>query len=39
MNEKDQVYREKFKKFAVRMVELKRFLNEQKHEYNMADQI
>ncbi len=39
MNEQDRIYREKFKKFAVKMVELKQFLNEQKHEYNMADQI
>ena len=25
--------------FAIRMVELKNYLNEQKHEYNIADQI
>ena len=39
MNEKDQIYKEKFMAFAVRMVKLKNYLNEQKHEYNIADQI
>lgn len=39
MNEKDRIYREKFMAFAIRMVKLKNYLNEQKHEYNMADQI
>ena len=39
MNEKDKVYREKFMSFAIRMVNLKKYLNEQKHEYNIADQI
>ena len=39
MNEKDKKYKEKFLAFAVRMVKLKNYLNEQKHEYNMADQV
>ena len=39
MNEKDKIYKEKFMAFAIRMVKLKNYLNEQKHEYNMADQI
>ncbi len=39
MNEKDQLYKEKFLAFAIRMVKLKNYLNEQKHEYNIADQI
>ncbi len=39
MNEKDKIYKEKMLKFAVRVVKLKNYLNEQKHEYNMADQI
>lgn len=39
MNEKDKIYKEKFMSFAIRMVKLKNYLNEQKHEYNMADQI
>ena len=39
MNEKDRAYKEKFLAFAVRMVKLKNYLNEQKHEYNIADQI
>ena len=38
-NEKDQIYKEKFMAFAIRMVKLKNYLNEQKHEYNIADQI
>lgn len=39
MNEKDKIYKEKFMAFAIRVVKLKNFLNEQKHEYNIADQI
>lgn len=39
MNSKDQIYKEKFMAFAIRMVKLKNYLNEQKHEYNIADQI
>lgn len=39
MNEKDKLYREKFMSFAIKMVNLKKYLNEQKHEYNIADQI
>ena len=39
MNEKDKIYREKFMAFAIRMVKLKNYLNEQKHEYNISDQI
>lgn len=39
MNEKDRAYKEKFMKFAIRMVNLKKYLNEQKREFNMADQI
>lgn len=39
MNEKDKIYKEKFMAFAIRMVKLKNYLNEQKHEYNIADQI
>ena len=38
-NEKDKLYKEKFMAFAIRMVKLKNYLNEQKHEYNIADQI
>jgi len=39
MNEKDKIYREKLMSFAIKMVNLKKFLNEQKREYNIADQI
>ena len=39
MNEKDRAYKAKFMAFAIRMVKLKNYLNEQKHEYNIADQI
>jgi four helix bundle protein len=39
MNPKDQTYKSKFMAFAIRMVKLKNYLNEQKHEYNIADQI
>ena len=35
----DEAYKRKFMAFAIRMVKLKNYLNEQKHEYNMADQI
>ena len=38
-NSKDQTYKQKFLAFALRMVKLKNYLNEQKHEYNIADQI
>ena len=38
-NPKDQIYKQKFMAFAIRMVKLKNYLNEQKHEYNIADQI
>ena len=38
-NEKDNIYKQKFMAFAIRMVKLKNYLNEQKHEYNIADQI
>ena len=36
---KDDAYNKKFMAFAIRMVKLKNYLNEQKHEYNMADQV
>jgi four helix bundle protein len=39
INEKDNIYKQKFMAFAIRMVKLKNYLNEQKHEYNIADQI
>ena len=39
MNEKDQLYKETFMAFAIRIVKLKNYLNEQQHEYNIADQI
>lgn len=39
MNEKDQIYKEKFMAFAIRIVKLKNYLNNEKHEYNIADQI
>lgn len=39
LNSKDQIYKEKFMAFAIRVVKLKNYLNEQKHEYNIADQI
>ena len=38
-NEKDQIYKEKFMAFAIRIVKLKNYLNNEKHEYNIADQI
>ena len=38
-NRKDHIYKEKFMAFAIRVVKLKNYLNEQKHEYNIADQI
>ena len=39
MNEKEQAYREKLMQFAIRIVQLKNYLNEQKHEYSIADQV
>ena len=39
MNEKDRIYKEKFLAFAIKMVKLKNYLNSEKHEYNIADQI
>ena len=36
---KEDAYNKKFMAFAIRMVKLKNYLNEQKHEYNIADQI
>ena len=39
MDERDIKYRDKLMCFAIRMVKLKNYLNEQKHEYNIADQI
>lgn len=39
MNERDKAYNAKFMNFAIRMVKLKNYLNEQKHEYNIADQV
>lgn len=39
MNDKDLQYRDKLLSFAIRMVKLKQYLNEQKHEFNIADQI
>ena len=39
LNSKDQIYKEKFMAFAVRIVKLKNYLNEQKREYNIDDQI
>ena len=34
INNKDDAYKQKFMAFAIRMVKLKNYLNEQKHEYN-----
>lgn len=39
MNEKEQAYRDKLMQFAIRIVKLKNYLNEQKHEYSIADQV
>jgi four helix bundle protein len=39
MNVKDAKYRDKLMQFAIRIVKLKNYLNEQMHEYNIADQI
>ena len=39
INVKDAKYRDKLMQFAIRMVKLKNYLNEQMHEYNIADQI
>ena len=38
MNNND-IHKQKFLDFAVRMVRLKNYLNSEKHEYNIADQI
>ncbi|MBO4519308.1 MAG: four helix bundle protein [Paludibacteraceae bacterium] len=37
--DKDKIYKDKFLAFGVRVVKLKKFLNEKKHEYCIADQI
>ena len=37
--DKDKIYKEKFLVFANRMVKLKNYLNQQKREYSIADQI
>lgn len=37
--DKDKIYKEKFLAFANRVVKLKKYLNQQKHEYSIADQI
>lgn len=39
MNTKDSKYRDKLMEFSLRVVRLKNYLNEQKHEYSIADQI
>ena len=39
MNTKDTKYRDKLMQFSLRIVRLKNYLNEQKHEYSIADQI
>lgn len=39
MTASDAEYKKRFMDFAIRMVKLKNYLNEQKHEYNIADQI
>lgn len=39
MNEVDIKYRQKFMDFAIRVVQLKNYLNQVKHEYNMSDQL
>ena len=39
MNNKDNEYKEKFLNFAVRIVKLRNYLNQEKHEYTIADQI
>lgn len=39
MTEKDILYREKFMNFAIRCVNLKNYLNTEKHEYSIADQV
>lgn len=36
---KDKIYRDKFMHFAIRMVKLRNYLNTEKHEYNIAEQI
>ena len=39
MENKDEQYKKKYLDFAVRMVRLKEYLNKEKKEYNIADQI
>lgn len=39
MNTKDTKYRDKLMQLSLRIVRLKNYLNEQKHEYSIADQI
>ncbi len=39
MNAKDEAYKTKFMAFAVRIVKLKDYLNKQKHEHSISDQI
>lgn len=39
MTEKDRLYREKFMSFAIRCVKLKNYLNSEKHEFSIAEQL
>ena len=39
MNDKDIIYAQKFMAFSIRIVELSKYLNEQKNEYVIAKQI
>ena len=39
MKNNDNTYKKKFMAFAIKMVQLKNYLNSEKHEYNIADQI
>jgi len=39
MTDKDRQYREKFMNFAIRCVKLKNYLNSEKREYSIADQM
>ena len=39
MNTKDEAYKTKFMAFAIKVVKLKDYLNKQKHEHNISDQI
>ena len=39
VNFQEKAYRDKLMQFAIRIVKLKNYLNEQKHEYNIANQI